>query len=99
MPLVRLTLMPHIGLFLAAKARPKLKSRYKNHVKSATDYAKTIKDFDELVNPRTLARHFLGPQPSPYVLRIIAREEKSKFLLFSALVVLFLTSLLTSCSW
>ena len=26
----------------------------------ATKYAKKIDDFDDLVNPRTLARHFLG---------------------------------------
>ena len=41
-------------------------------------YARTIKDFDELVDPRTLARHCLGPEPSPYVFRAIDREERKR---------------------
>ena len=72
--LVCLTLSPHISLFLATKARPKLKSRYKNRVKSVVDYTKTIEDFDKLIVPRTLAHHFLGPEPSLYVLRTTAIE-------------------------
>ena len=72
--LVCLTLSPHISLFLATKARPKLKSRYKNRVKSVVDYTKTIEDFDELIVPRMLAHHFLGPEPSLYVLRTTAIE-------------------------
>ena len=40
---------------------------------------KTIEDFDELINPRTLSHHFLGPEPSPFVQHAIAREEKGKF--------------------
>lgn len=63
---------------LSAKVHPKLKSKYKGRVKDATDYVKTIHDFNELIDPQTLARHFLGPDPSSYVLRVIAREEKSK---------------------
>ena len=35
-----------------------------------------MEDFDELVDPRTLARHCLGPEPSYYVLRALEREEK-----------------------
>ena len=69
-------------LFLTAKTRLKLKSRYKTHVKNASDYPRTIDDFNDLINPRTLARHFLGPKPSSYILCAIAREEKSKFLVF-----------------
>ena len=91
--------MPRISLFLAAKARPKLKRRYKNRVKNATEYARTIDDFNELIDPKTLARHFLGPEPSPYVLRAIAKKEKSKCLSFSILVLLLPTLLLTSYSW
>lgn len=53
----------------------KLKSRHKGRVKAAFDYAKTIDDFDELVDACTLYRHFLGPKPSPYVLRSLLREE------------------------
>ena len=36
-----------------------------------------IDDFDNLVNPKTLARHCLGPKPSPFVLRTIKIKEKS----------------------
>ena len=62
----------------AVKKCPKLKSRYKRRVEAATKYAKMIDDFNNLVDPRTLARHCLGPDPSPYVLRAIEVEEKSK---------------------
>ena len=34
-------------------------------------YARTIDDFDELVDPRKLAHHCLGPEPSLYVLQTI----------------------------
>ena len=74
--LVHLTLTPRISLFLATKAQPKLKNRYKNCVKSATEYMRTIDDFDKLINPKTLARHFLGLKPSPYVLRAIVEKKK-----------------------
>ena len=53
----------------------KLKSRYKGRVEAAFDYVKTIDDFDELVDACTLYCHFLGPEPSPYVLRSLLREE------------------------
>lgn len=57
-----------------------MKSRHKGRVEDVSNYVKTIDDFDELIDPRTLARHFLGPKPSPYVLHAIAREgEKKKF--------------------
>ena len=48
------------------------------HVRIATEYASTIDDFDDLVDPKTLARHCLGPEPSHYVLRAISHVEKSK---------------------
>ena len=41
-------------------------------------YARTIEDFDELVDPRTLARHCLGPKPSLYVLQAIDREQRKR---------------------
>ena len=45
----------------------------------ATKYVKTIDDFYDLVNPRTLAHHFLGSEPLPFNLRAIKIKEKSKF--------------------
>ena len=41
-------------------------------------YAKTIDDFDDMVDPQTLARHCLGQEPSASVLRAIAIEKKSE---------------------
>ncbi|KAK9991205.1 hypothetical protein SO802_026190 [Lithocarpus litseifolius] len=55
---------------------PKLKSRYKSHVEAAIECMKTINDFDDLVDLRTLAHHCLGLKPSAYVLRAIKIEEK-----------------------
>ena len=60
--------------------RLKLKSRYKGRVEAAFDYTKTINDFNELVDARTLYCHFLGLEPSPYILRSLLREEQSKYL-------------------
>lgn len=57
----------YISFFFSTKKRKKLKSRYKGHIQAATEYVKKIEDFDDLVDPRTLARHFLGPKPSPFV--------------------------------
>ena len=77
-PIVVLNLFRFFCHFLA-KARPKLKSRYKDRVKAASDDARTIDNFNDLIDPQTLYRHFLGPEPSPFVLRAIEKEEKSKF--------------------
>ena len=55
-------------------------------VEAATEYAKTI---DNLVDPRTLARHCLGLEPSPYVLHTFKIEEKSKCLICSSLTLIF----------
>ena len=60
------------------KKHPNLKSKYRSRVEVAIEYTKTINDFDDLVDPRTLARHCLGLEPSAYVLRAIEIEEKSK---------------------
>ena len=59
----------------AIKERLKLESRFEEHVQEAIKYAGTIEDFDELVDPWTLARHCLGPDPSHYVLHVIHQEE------------------------
>ena len=65
----------------AFKRWPKLKSRYKQCVEAAIEYVKSIDDFDDLVDPRTLALYCLGPEPSAYILCTIEREEKkSKYL-------------------
>ena len=55
-----------------------LKSRYKDHIEAVVMYAKTIDDFDDLVDPQTLACHCLGPKPSAFVLQAIAIEDKSE---------------------
>ena len=50
------------------KEHPELESRFEGRVQEAIKYANTIKDFDKLVDPRILARHYLGLEPSLYVL-------------------------------
>ena len=64
--------------YFTVKDRPELKSKFKEHVRVAVEYASIIDDFDDLVDPQTLARHYLGPEPFHYVLRAIHRKEKSK---------------------
>ena len=54
-------------------------------MEAAIEYVKTIDDFDDLVDPRTLACHCLGPEPSTYILRANEIEEKSKCLFGSLL--------------
>ncbi|KAK9997517.1 hypothetical protein SO802_022203 [Lithocarpus litseifolius] len=58
--------------------RPKLKNKYKECVEKTIEYARTIEDFDDLVDTQTLAFHFLGPDPSAFVFRNIEIEEKKK---------------------
>ena len=41
----------------------------------------TVDNFDELVDPRRLYECCLGPEPFAYVLKKIAQEEKSSFLI------------------
>ena len=55
-----------------------LESRFEERVCAAVEYVSTIDDFDDPVDPRTLARHCLGPEPSHYVLHAIRSEEKSE---------------------
>ena len=48
-------------------------------MEKATEYAKMIESWEDLVDPRTLAFYCLGPDPSSYVLRLIDIEgNKSK---------------------
>ena len=60
------------------KERPELKSRFEGRVQEAIKYASTIEDFNELVDPHTLARHGLVPKPSLYVLQAIDLEERKR---------------------
>ena len=60
------------------KECPELKSRFDERVQVAVEYARTIEDFNELIDPRTLARHCLGPEPSLYVLSALDWEEKKR---------------------
>ena len=79
-----------------------LMSRYRQHVEAAIEYVRTIDDFADLVDPRTLALHCLGPEPFAYVLHTIKIEEKkSKCLLSSSLplFLFFLTSVFLSQRW
>ena len=63
-------------MFCAVKRQPKLKSRYRERVEKAIEYALTIENWDDLVDPWTLAFYNLGPDPSSYVLRSLGIEEK-----------------------
>ena len=51
-------------------------SRYIQHVENAIEYAPTIENWDDLVDPRTLAFYNLGPDPSSYILHALSIEEK-----------------------
>ena len=49
-------------------------------MEKAIEYAKTIESWKDLVDPRTLVFYCLGPDPSPYVLRlidIVGKKSKS----------------------
>ena len=58
------------------KERPELKDKFKERVEETIKYASTIDDFDELVDPRILARRCLGSKPFDYVLRALDWEER-----------------------
>ena len=63
-------------LLFTVKERPDLDSKFDEQVQAAVKYAGTIEDFNELIDPRTLARHCLRLEPSLYVLSALDREEK-----------------------
>ena len=65
-------------LHFVVKERPELESGFDERVQAAVEYARTIEDFNELIDPRTLARHCLGPEPSLYVLSALDQEEKKR---------------------
>ena len=64
------------AVFFVVKRRPKLKSKYQDYVEKEIEYAKTVESWDDLVDSRTFVFYCLGPDPSPYVLRIIDIEGK-----------------------
>ena len=71
-------LTPYL-LFSAVKRQLKLKSRYIECVEKAIEYASTIENWDDLVDPRTLTFYNLGPDPSSYILCTLSiKEKKSK---------------------
>ena len=74
---------------LTVKEGPRLKSKCKKRVQAAIEYMKMIDDFDDLVDPRTLAHHFLGLEPSSFILRAIEIEEKSDFFFTPSLLFFF----------
>ena len=65
-------------LYFAVKECPELESKFEERVQVAIKYARTIDDFDELIDPCTLARHCLRPEPSLYVLSTLEREERKR---------------------
>ena len=60
------------------KERPELESEFDERVQAAVQYARRIEDFNKLINPCTLARHCLGPEPSLYILSALDQEEKKR---------------------
>ncbi|XP_050260106.1 uncharacterized protein LOC126705254 [Quercus robur] len=64
---------------LIVKDRPELEARFAKRVQAALEYARTIEDFGELIDPRTLARHCLGPEPSLYVLKMTSKFNKEMY--------------------
>ena len=65
-------------LLFTVKEHPDLDSKFDKRVQAAVKYAGTIEDFNELIDPRTLARHCLGPEPSLYILSALDRQEKKR---------------------
>ena len=69
-------------MVFAVKDRPELESKFKERVQTVIRYARTIEDFGELIDPRTLARHCLELEPSLYVLSTLDREERKRKMFF-----------------
>ena len=80
----------------AVKGRPELEAKFVERVQAAIKYARTIEDFGELIDPRTLARHCLGPEPSLYVLSTLDREERKRKLHFTSFLRVYLHSFYSS---
>ena len=63
-----------------------MEERYQGRVQAILEFALTI---DDLVDPHHLYECCLGPEPSAFVLKKIAREEKSRFDLIFFLIPSF----------
>ena len=49
-------------------------------MQKAIEYVRTVENWDDLVDPRTLAFYCLGSEPSAFVLRTLSIEgKKSKY--------------------
>ena len=58
--------------FLAVSDHPALEERNQGRIETTLEFALTIDDFDDLVDPRHLYDCCLGPEPSASVLKKIA---------------------------
>ena len=94
-PLIPLLLVLH------SKRQPKLKSRYKKRVEKAIEYVRTIENWDDLMDPRTLAFYCLELEPSVFICTLLKLKEKrvsvrfvsTDFLIYTCfLFFLFFTS-------
>nr|POE64215.1 hypothetical protein CFP56_58945 [Quercus suber] len=66
-----------IAHIVEATEQPDLESCYQSQVEAALEFACGIDNFNDLVDPRCLYNHCLGPKASRYMLRKILREEKT----------------------
>ena len=67
---------------------PLLEEHYQGQIKAALEFALTVDNFVELVDPRRLYECCLRPKPFAYILKGIAREEKSRILVLSCLYLI-----------
>ena len=65
-----------------------LEEHYQGQIKATLEFALTVDNFIELVNPRHLYKCCLKPKPSAYILKEIVREEKSRILVLSCLYLI-----------
>ena len=71
-------------MVFVVKDRLELESKFKERVQTVIRYARTIENFGDLIDPRTLAHHCLESKPSLYVLSTFDREEKKRKLSLQA---------------
>lgn len=63
--------------FLPIKTHPPLKSRYKDRLKRVLENMGEVKDFDNLVSPKSLSLHFLGPESTGGVSKRVKSNKRS----------------------
>ena len=69
--------MTYLYSCFAVAQRPHLKKRYQHCPKKVKEYLESVKDFDELVSPRSFFLHFLGPELSTKVWKNLEVVRKS----------------------